>query len=93
MEVKTEFARAQGDYIRAQESTDMLLSLMREKGDRYNIPGLLFDQAYFAHQQGVFDDARTLAQQAAQLAEQVRAPQLHKRSMALLQQIPGDALS
>ncbi len=93
MEVKTEFARAQGDYIRAQESTDMLLSLMREKGDRYNIPGLLYDQAYFAHQQGVFDDARTLAQQAAQLAEQVRAPQLHKRSMALLQQIPGDALS
>jgi tetratricopeptide (TPR) repeat protein len=93
MEVKTEFARAQGDYIRAQESTDMLLSLMREKGDRYNIPGLLYDQAYFAHQQGVFDDARTLAQQAAQLAEQVRAPQLHKRSMALLQQIPGDTLS
>lgn len=93
MEVKTEFARAQGDYIRAQESTDALLSLMWEKGDRYNIPGLLYDQAYFAHQQGVFDDARTLAQQAAQLAEQVRAPQLHKRSMALLQQIPGDVLA
>jgi len=85
LQVHAEFARVQGDYARSKEYIQAAVSLLQGQGD-YCVAELLFDQAYYAHQQGMLDDARALALHMVAIAKQVGSSHLYNRSMTLLQQ-------
>jgi DNA-binding CsgD family transcriptional regulator len=63
LEVETELARTQGEYGRARGYGEAALALAFTYCDPYTVTALLFDQALFAYQQGMFDDAYLFAQQ------------------------------
>jgi len=87
LSARAELARVQRNYVQSQEYTDVMIAHVRETGDHYNIPDMLFDQARFAREQGMLNDAQALALQAAPLAKQLRADHLYSRIMAFLQQL------
>lgn len=87
MEARTELARVEGDYPRAQAYVEAAITLLKELYDRYNVVDVLYDQACFALQQGLQEDARKLAQQAAEAAMEAGAPHFYQNSMRLLQEI------
>lgn len=84
LQVSAEFARVRGYYERSKEYTQTAVSLVEGLGD-YCVAELLFDQAHYAHQQGMLDDARTLALDVVAMAKQVGSSHLHNRGMMLLQ--------
>jgi tetratricopeptide (TPR) repeat protein len=87
IEAELELARAQGDYERSQEHTEMAISLLQQICDRYYIADLLFDQACFAHQQGLREATRLLASRTIDVATQIGADHFRTRSLQLLQQV------
>lgn len=84
MSLRAELARIEGDYARSKEYTETVLSLEQATAPPYMIADLLYDQACFANQQGVLDDARTLALRVMDMASQIGAPHLHSRAVTLL---------
>ncbi len=87
LEALTEFARVQGDYARSQEYMEETIALVEEMCDRYNVADLLFDQACFAQQQGLIEEARHLALRVIDVAKQIGADHFYKRSMSLLRNV------
>jgi len=87
LEALTEFARVQGDYARSQEYMEETIALVEEMCDRYNVADLLFDQACFAQQQGLLEEARHLALRVIDVAKQIGADHFYKRSMSLLRNV------
>lgn len=87
MEARTELARVEGDYPRAQAYVEAAITLLKELYDRYNVVDVLYDQAYFALQQGLPEAARKLAQQAAEAAMEAGVPHFYQNSIRLLQEI------
>ena len=84
MSVRAELARIEGDYARSKEYTETVLLLEQDTGQPYILADLLYDQACFAKQQGVLDDARTLALRVMDMASQIGASHLHSRAVTLL---------
>ncbi len=87
LEALTEFARVQGDYARSQEYMEETIALVEELCDRYSVADLLFDQACFAQQQGLLEEARHLALRVIDVAKQIGADHFYKRSMSLLRNV------
>jgi len=87
LEALTEFARVQGDYARSQEYMEETIALVEEMCDRYSVADLLFDQACFAQQQGLTEEARHLALRVIDVAKQIGADHFYKRSMSLLRNV------
>lgn len=87
METRTELARVEGDYPRAQSYAEAAIAITRDLCNQYNVADLLYDQACFALEQGLPEDARKLAQQAAETAVEVGATHFYQNSMRLLQEI------
>ena len=87
LEALTEFARVQGDFARSQEYMEETIALVEEMCDRYNVADLLFDQACFAQQQGLIEEARHLALRVIDVAKQIGADHFYKRSMSLLRNV------
>lgn len=87
LEALTEFARVQGDYARSQEYMEETIALVEEMCDRYSVADLLFDQACFAQQQGLLEEARHLALRVIDVAKQIGADHFYKRSMSLLRNV------
>lgn len=87
METRTELARVEGDYPRAQSYAEAAIAITRDLCNQYNVADLLYDQACFALEQGLLEDARKLARQAAETAVEVGATHFYKNSMRLLQEI------
>lgn len=85
---QAELARVQGDYLRSQQYTEAAISYVQNTTDRINVPALLFEQARFAQQLGMWDNARMLALRTIPSAEQLSAHLFTKRAKALLQQVP-----
>jgi len=90
--VRTELARVQGNYTRAQQYTASAITVIEKICDRYGIVDWLLDQAYFAHEQTILDDARLLAQCAVNVATQIGAHHFRKRGLILLQQLSDNPL-
>ncbi len=86
MSLRAELARIEGDYARSKEYTETVVSLEQATDPPYMIADLLYDQACFANQQGMLDDARTLALRVMDMASQIGAPHLHSRAVTLLRQ-------
>ena len=63
------------------------IALVEEMCDRYSVADLLFDQAYFAQQQGLLEEARHLALRVIDVAKQIGADHFYKRSMSLLRNV------
>ncbi len=63
LEVETELARTNGEYGRAKGYGEAAIALASTYCDPYTVTALLFDQALFAYQQDMFDDAYFFAQQ------------------------------
>ena len=92
LRARTELARVQGDYACSREYNEKALSLALPSYGPYFTADELLIQANFARQQGVYDDARDLALQAAQLAEQAGASHSRGLALDLLQKLPGSLL-
>ncbi len=84
MSLRAELARIEGDYVRSKEYTETVVSLEQATAPPYMIADILYDQACFANQQGVLDDARTLALRVMDMASQIGAAHLHSRAVTLL---------
>ncbi|MBA2681610.1 MAG: hypothetical protein H0U76_24845 [Ktedonobacteraceae bacterium] len=82
--MRAEMARIQGNYVQAQAYTALEAALAEEKEYPYILADLLFDQAYFAWQQGQYGDAHQLASHALYTAEQIGSPHLSRRNRQLL---------
>lgn len=87
MQVQAEFARVQGDYARAKECTEAGVSLVQGICD-LSTSEMLFDQACYACQQGMFDDAQAQILSVLARAKQIGSRHLQMRTVALLQQLP-----
>lgn len=87
LEVQTELARVQGDYIRSQEYAEATLSLAENCCDPYTISALLCDKAFFAYQQGRFSDAYTTIMHLLDVSRQVEAPHHYRAGKNLLQHL------
>ena len=92
LRARTELARVQGDYACSREYNEKALSLALPSYGPYFTADELLIQAYFARQQGVYDDARTLALRSVQFAEQAGASHTRGLAMDLLQKLPGSLL-
>jgi DNA-binding NarL/FixJ family response regulator len=85
MEVRTELARVQGDYTRAQEYTEVTVALGRVFCDPYTVAVLLWDEANFAYQQGFLTDAHALILRMVQVATRMGASHIYSYGMTFLQ--------
>ena len=87
MEVQAELARVQSDYSRAYEYTEAALSLAQNFCDPYTVAALLFDQAYFAYQQSMFNDAHASLLRLLDISRQSGAPFYSRIGTFLLQDL------
>jgi hypothetical protein len=87
LSILAELARVQGDYEHAREYIEAQIPLAQIHHPLYVSADTLYDQACFALQQGMREDARILAQRVIDLANQIGTPHLHTRALTLLQQI------
>jgi tetratricopeptide (TPR) repeat protein len=87
LEARTEFARVQGDYARSREYVEAAVVLVQEMRDRYGVADLLYDQACYAHQQGMLDEARQLASRVLDIAKQIGARHFQVGGLAILQSV------
>jgi tetratricopeptide (TPR) repeat protein len=86
LSLQAELARVQGEYEKACEYTWRLPQALG--GRRYcDAAEALLDQAYYAYQQGLLDDARVMAQRALDLAAQSGAHYFRQRSIELLDRL------
>ena len=69
LEVQTELARTQNEYIHAKGYGEAAIVLARTFCDPYTVTALLIDQACFAFQQGVFHDTHKFLQQLLEMTE------------------------
>jgi hypothetical protein len=88
MQVQAELARIQGDYARAKEYTEAGVSLVQGICD-LSAAEIVFDQACYACQQGMFDDAHAQILGVLAMAKQIGSRHFQMRSVALSQQLPG----
>jgi tetratricopeptide (TPR) repeat protein len=65
LQVEVEIARAQGDF---QTASAYLEELAPTLYDRYAVADIWLEQAQFAHQQGLLEEARALGQKVVRLA-------------------------
>ncbi len=63
LEVQTELARTQNEYVHARGYGEAAIALARTFCDPYTVTALLIDQACFAFQQGVLHDTYYFVQQ------------------------------
>jgi tetratricopeptide (TPR) repeat protein len=87
LEARTEFARVQGDYALSREYVEAAVALVQEMRDRYSIADLLYDQACYAHEQGMLEEARQLASRVLDIAKQIGASHFQVGGMAILQNL------
>ncbi len=73
LEVETELARTHGEYGRAKGYGEAAIALAQTFCDPYTVTALLFDQAYFAYQQDMFEDAYRSVRQLLDASEPVAA--------------------
>ena len=78
LEVQAELARTQGEYAHAKGYGEAAIALARTFCDPYTVTALLFDQAHFAYQQGMFADAY-LSVQHLLAASEPATPSFHIR--------------
>ena len=88
IEVQAEFARVQGDFARAHGYTQAALSLSETLCDPYITAVLLWDEAMFAHRQGILGDVYPLASHLVSLSRCIKAPHFFKWCSFLIQQLP-----
>lgn len=88
IEVQAELARVQGDFVLAHGYTQAALSLSETLCDPYITAVLLWDEALFAHRQGILNDAYPLVSHLVSLSKRVRAPHVFKWCAFLIQQLP-----
>ncbi len=69
LEVQTELARTQSQYVHAKGYGDAAIALARTFCDPYTVTALLIDQACFAFEQGIFHDAYEFLQQLLEMTE------------------------
>jgi tetratricopeptide (TPR) repeat protein len=81
---QTEMARVQGDYVGSYKHTENLIALAKEAYQDCEVADILLDQAEFAYQQGIFAEARSLAQGALTVSDQEDMPHFQARAMRLL---------
>jgi tetratricopeptide (TPR) repeat protein len=87
LSILAELARLQGDYEHSREYIEAQIPLAQISHPLYFTADTLYDQACFALQQGMREDARILAQRVIDVANQIGTPHLHTRALTLLQQI------
>jgi len=87
LSILAELARLQGDYEHSREYIEAQIPLAQISHPLYLTADTLYDQACFALQQGMREDARLLAQRVIDVANQIGTPHLHTRALTLLQQI------
>ena len=73
MELRTEFARLEGDYAGSRDYTEAAVSLAHIFCDLYTVAVLLWDQACFAYRQGMLIDAQSLVQRMLLVAAKMEA--------------------
>jgi len=78
LEVQTELARTHDIYAQAKGYGEATIALARAFCDPYTVTALLCDQAYFAYQQGMFNDASLAVQHLLDLTER-DTPYYHRR--------------
>lgn len=76
--VQTELARAEGDYARSCACAEAALALAQVCSDPYTIAALLFDQGLYAHRQGCFADISPVFLRLRDIAQQMKAPHIHR---------------
>ncbi len=87
LEARSEFARVHGDYAASSEYVEAAVALVQRMRDRYSMADLLYDQACFAHDQGLLDEARVLASRVLDIAKQIGARHFQVGGMAILQNV------
>jgi tetratricopeptide (TPR) repeat protein len=87
LSVLAELARVQGDYEHSRQYIEAQLQLAQTSYPLYMTADTLYDQACFALQQGMREDAQLLVKRLLDLANQIGTPHLHTRALTLLQQI------
>lgn len=87
MRVRAELARAQDDYAHSLEFSEAAISLLAFSRGGYYITDILYDQACFAFEKGLLDDAGMLAHRAAEMATRIGAHHFRTNSMKLLQKL------
>jgi len=88
LRVQAELARVQGDYAASQATVDLAASIVLDCGKRFMLADLLFDQARFTHQQGMFAETKLLIERVIHVAQQEDLPTFHQRGQDILQQVP-----
>lgn len=87
MQIRTELARTQDDYASSSVFSESAISLLTCSRGSYYVVDILYDQACFAFEQGVLDDAGMLARRAAEMATRIGAHHFRTNSMKLLQKL------
>jgi ATP/maltotriose-dependent transcriptional regulator MalT len=87
MQIRAELARVQDDYAHSLEFSEAAISLLTCSRGSYYIADILYDQACFAFEQGLLDDAGILAHRAAEMATRIGAHHFRTNSMKLLQKL------
>ncbi len=93
LHIQAELARSAGDYAHAREYTEMAISSEPLYHGAYNIVDMLINQAHFAYEQGVLDDAGALAQRVVELADRAGSAHLHSQGLTLLRRLPRHPLA
>ncbi len=84
---QTELARVQEDYAGSLKHMEDLVALAKETFQDWEVADILLDQAEYAYQQGVLDDAQRLAQRALAVSGQEETPHFQARAIKLLYQL------
>jgi DNA-binding CsgD family transcriptional regulator len=85
--VQAELARAQGQYVRAQQYTQTALALAQASGDLHIFATLLIDEGIFAHIQGQFDDMQRVFSCLRAIESRVSFPNVAAVTQTLEQQL------
>jgi hypothetical protein len=81
-----ELARLQGDYTTTRQGTEVLAAYLQRIGEPYALACALLDQAFFAAQQGQWEDVPDLAQRIELAAGEVDAAYVRQRGVHLARQ-------
>jgi hypothetical protein len=87
LQIRAELARIQDDYAHSLEFSEAAISQLTCARSSYYIADILYDQACFAFEQGLLDDAGILAQRAVEMATRIGAHHFRANSMKLVQKL------
>lgn len=90
--VQAELARARGQYLQAQSSTEAALALAQAYGDQYTFLALLIDQGVFACWKGWFEEVRRIFPRMRELEGQLGFPHLAQVNRVLAQRLQEHGL-